>query len=245
MDIKEIIGRVKSGESVYLNADCMKYLPHFPENFFDVAHIDPPYGILGHILSLGGRNKSQITWLKNGQDQGEWDTAPDSNFFESLFLSSQKQIIWGGNHLTNHLPPSRGWIVWDKMADGFSIANSELAYTNYDTAVKMFRRSHGLDKGFLDESYHIKHPTKKPKALYRWVAQKYFKPNQIILDTHVGSANSLVVYEELGFQYVAFEKDPDYYADSLKNIATHIASFKARSEEQIKLAPQISIFDKL
>lgn len=186
----------------FYNMDCMEGMAQFPDKFFELAIVDPPYGIGmdGGCVGYKGFNVF---------DKKTWDNAtPTDAYFAELQRVSQNQIIWGGNYFG--LPPTRCVIIWDK-GEGFynrTYAEAELAWTSFDKNVKIFKRD-PLAKG----DYHGKiHPTQKPIALYRWLLQHYAKPGDKIIDTHVGSASSLIACHEKGFQYVGFELDPDYYS---------------------------------
>lgn len=181
-------------------------LPSYPDKFFDLAIVDPPYGIGIEKISQfsgGKRTGSNRNWKK-----GDWDKErPTEEYFKHLFRVSKNQIVWGGNYFTDFLPPSMGWVFWDK---GQRICNSdgELAFTSFSKALRVaeLNRAH--------TQYHGGgfHPTQKPVKLYRWLLENYAKPGDLILDTHVGSASSLIACESMGFDYVGFEIDPDYYA---------------------------------
>ena len=134
-----------------------------------------------------------------------WDIAPDDSFFQELFRVSRNQIIWGGNYFT--LPPTRCFIVWRKLtiSESFSMAMAEYAWTSFDDNAKVFECAPQGKKG---DRFH---PTQKPVALYKWLIDKYAKPGDVILDTHVGSASSLIACRETGHKYVGFEIDPEYY----------------------------------
>ena len=132
-----------------------------------------------------------------------WDTAPDQSYFDELFRVSRNQIIWGGNYF--YLPPTRCFIVWRKLtiSDNFTMAMAEYAWTSFNENAKVYEKAPQDTTRF--------HPTQKPVDLYLWLLQKYAKPGDKILDTHVGSGSSLVACEKAGFRYVGFEIDEEYY----------------------------------
>jgi site-specific DNA-methyltransferase (adenine-specific) len=194
-------------ENKFILGDCMDKetgLPSYPDNHFDLAIVDPPYGI-------GVDGQSESTSKHGGRRAIEfkgWDnTPPDASYFSELFRVSKNQIIWGANYYPQHLPPSMGWIFWDK---GQRICNSdgELAFSSFSRALRVAT----INRVYIQEFGGGTHPTQKPYRLYRWLAENYASPGDLICDTHTGSASSLIAYESLGFNYVAWEKDPDYYA---------------------------------
>ena len=205
--------------SVYTNENCMDVMARLADKSIDLAIVDPPYGI-NISQDLADKGKS---CRKNGYREWEykqWDSKrPDNQYFDELFRVSKNQIIWGGNYFT--LQPSRCWIIWDKMQRDFSFADGEMAWTSFDRSTRIFSYSRGA---LLQE--HKIHPTQKPIALYKWLLHNYAKPGWLILDTHVGSASSLVACEDMGFEYIACELDPDYYRDSCERIATFRAQGK-------------------
>ena len=205
----------------FILGDCMnpEYgLPSYPDNFFDLAIVDPPYGInINKQAQFAGgkRTGANRKWIK-----GNWDNErPSKNYFKELFRVSKNQIIWGANYFSEFLPPSMGWVFWDK---GQRICNSdgELAFTSFNRALRVaelnriYTKYHG--GGF--------HPTQKPVKLYCWLLENYAQPGQLILDTHVGSASSLIACEQLGFDYVGFEIDQDYYEAAQKRMQKGIQS---------------------
>jgi len=192
----------------FILGDCMDLetgLPSYPDNFFDLAIVDPPYGI-GVNMNTGRRKEWTVAKHKNNK----WDnSSPNGDYFNELFRASKNQIIWGGNHFV--LPVSKGWVFWDKqMPDGLTFSDGELAWTSFNISLKKAKYTYTNFKGG-DKGGKI-HPTQKPLLLYRWLLENYAKPGQLILDTHVGSASSLIACESMGFDYVGFEIDPDYYA---------------------------------
>lgn len=192
----------------YYNMDCMEGMKEFPDKYFDLAIVDPPYGIGmdGGCIGYKGNN---IFEKKN------WDKSiPEKEYFQELFRVSKDQIIWGGNYFG--LPPSRCWIIWDK-GEGFygcTYAEAELSWTSFNANVKIYKRDPLAKRDYVGKI----HPTQKPVALYTWLLNKYAKPGFKILDTHVGSASSLIACHRMGFQYVGFELDPTYYDLSSKRL---------------------------
>jgi site-specific DNA-methyltransferase (adenine-specific) len=188
----------------------MEGMKQFPDKYFELAIVDPPYGIGMDRGKIGGGNCGKApNYIKK-----EWDSyAPDTKYFQGLFRVSKNQIIWGANHFISRLPyDSSCWIVWDKDNGQSDFADCELAWTNFKTAVRKFTfRWHGMRQGNMKEKEIRIHPTQKPIALYEWLLQHYAKQGDKILDTHVGSASSLIACYEMGFDYVGFELDKDYY----------------------------------
>ena len=185
-------------------ADCMDVMREFPDGYFDLAIVDPPYGIrVGDNKQGMGRRKgdSRATYK-----MGDWDhEAPSVEYFEELRRVSKHQIIWGANHFIERLPiNSACWIVWDKMfSNEVSFAAAELAWSSFDSTVKKFQ-CHPLQ----DERIH---PTQKPVALYRWLLTNYAKPGMKVLDTHLGSGSHAIAAHYAGMHLTACEIDPDYF----------------------------------
>lgn len=188
-----------------LNIDCMEYMASLPDNAFDLAICDPPYGI------NMGKSNSGTGWIT--REDKEWDKEiPDSEYFKELFRVSKNQIIWGGNYFTHELPPSMGWIFWDKGQRDFSLADGELAFTSFDRALRVFTYS----RGKANQDYFKSHPTKKPIDLYKWLLKNYAKPNDKILDTHGGSMSIAIACHQMGFDLTLCEIDKDYYDSGVK-----------------------------
>lgn len=188
----------------YYNMDCMEGMKQFPDKYFDLAIVDPPYGINVNQMNMGGRNTIKPTDKK-------WDNEiPNQEYFKELFRVSQNQIIWGGNYFP--LPPSRCFVIWDKgeMMYGRSFAECEYAWVSMDKPARIYK----LNPTQLDRI----HVTQKPVALYTWLLNNYAKKGDKILDTHVGSASSLIACHKLGFKYVGFELDKDYYKASMERL---------------------------
>lgn len=193
----------------FIHGDCMDYMREMPDNAFDLAIVDPPYGIgISKSREIGYKGFNQFT-------PKEWDNeTPTEEYWQELFRVSKNQIVWGGNYF--NLPPSRCFLIWDK-GEGFynrSYAECEMAWTSFDANAKIFKRdplARGDYKGKI-------HPTQKPVALYEWLLKNYAKPGDKILDTHVGSASSLIACHKMGFDYLGFEIDEEYYNKAKKRL---------------------------
>lgn len=202
--------------SVY-NIDCMKGMAEYPDNYFDLAIVDPPYGIGASEMTMGsGKNKKYIKGKK-------WDTeTPNNLYFNELFRVSKNQIIWGGNYFL--LPLTKSWIFWDKGINGdCDFADGELAWTSFN---KVLRIAQIRYKGFLGADKIRIHPTQKPVALYKWLLDKYAKQGDKILDTHLGSGSSRIAAYEYGFDFTAFELDKDYFEAQEKRFNNHKLQLK-------------------
>jgi len=183
----------------------MEGMKQFPDKFFELAIVDPPYGI-GDKFKGGANGKMNFNEIVNKA----WDSAPSAEYFKELFRVSKNQIIWGGNYFD--LPPTRCFITWDKeISENFTLAMAELAWTSFDKLAKIFRLSVPKDGLKI-------HPTQKPVALYKWLLTNYAKQGDKILDTHAGSASSLIACREMGFEYVGYEIDTDYYNAATKRL---------------------------
>jgi site-specific DNA-methyltransferase (adenine-specific) len=183
-------------------------MKQFPDNYFELAIVDPPYGI--------GRDGSIKSTSKHGGRKAHtfkgWDNSiPDIDYFNELFRVSQNQIIWGANYFTEYLPSSMGWVFWDK---GQRICNSdgELAFTSFQKALRVVT----MNRVQLQVEGQTFHPTQKPIKLYRWLLQNYAKQGDKILDTHLGSGSSRIAADMEGFDFYACELDADYFTASCK-----------------------------
>ena len=184
---------------VYLE-DCVQGLKRFADNHFDLAIVDPPYGI------GAAKEKPHNGWADWGIKQ--WDNeSPNNEYFTELMRVSKNQIIWGANHFISKMPyDSSCWLIWDKGQRDFSLADGEMAWTSFSKAmrIKTYSRAKALQEGKI-------HPTQKPVTLYEWQLQLFAKEWDLILDTHLGSGSSRIAAYKNGFDFVAFEIDPEYY----------------------------------
>ena len=187
-----------------LNIDCMECMKTLPDNAFDLAIVDPPYGI-----GMDGGKIGNSTFSKK-----EWDKEiPRDDYFLELGRVSSNQIIWGGNYFTDLLPPTKSWVYWDKRHKDMIVpktyADGELAWTSFDVPVRIYRLLwDGAFKGVKELKMH---PTQKPVPLYSWILDNYAKPGQKILDTHLGSGSSAIAAHYFGCDFVGCEIDKDYY----------------------------------
>ena len=204
---KHVLGDCAFTSEVYL-MDCIKGMKHYPDKYFDLACIDPPYGI-GHSLLSGEKRGSKFVRTERHVD---WDILPTDDFWMELFRVSKNQIIWGGNYFLDNLPPTRGMIIWDKI-QMFSGADFEFAWTSFDDSAKAFRMSRVEAYGNID----IINTTKKPISLYDFCFQfAKLEAGAKVLDTHLGSGSSRISANKNGLNFVGFEVDEEYYTKQNK-----------------------------
>ena len=200
--------------------DNMELMSRYPDNYFDLAIVDPPYGIESFKNIKKTKNK-----IKNRFVSGIWnDNYPTELYFKELFRVSKNQIIWGGNYFD--LPPTRCYIFWDKMVQVENFADGELAWTSFDKNTKLFKYAWGgLSDGILGRNKKEKsiHPTQKPKELYKYCLDKYANPNDKILDTHLGSGSIAIACHDYKFELTACELDPEYFYKAKQRIINHVA----------------------
>ena len=197
--------------NVAYNMDCMEYMKTLPDKAFELAIVDPPYGIDAGTYGCGSRERKY-----DRSNAHNWDSAPPSQeYWEALFRVSQNQIIWGMNNYT--LPPCKHFVAWDKkQPDGVTFAQAELAWTSFAGTSKIFKQSANGQQNRI-------HPTQKPVALYEWLLTHYAKQGDKILDTHLGSGSSRIAAYNLGFDFVGCEIDEDYFKAQEERFAAHTA----------------------
>ena len=189
--------------------DCMEAMEDMKDNQYDLAIVDPPYGIDAGKMTMGSGKHEFI----KGKD---WDSSvPDDEYFNELFRVSKEQIIWGGNYFK--LPLNNNWIIWDKRNPNLSFSEAELAWCSINKNIRIFYRLSTLP----DYDGKKKHPTQKPIKLYEWLLMKYSKENDKILDTHLGSGSIAIACHNLGFSLDGYEIDKDYYKATLKRFNNH------------------------
>jgi site-specific DNA-methyltransferase (adenine-specific) len=228
-----------------LNIDCMEYMAGLPGKAFDLAIVDPPYGIGEDGRKSKGRTTRIDGTIRNGIDKRngatiyrktadysvkEWDNEPPSiEYFEQLFRVSKNQIVFGANHFVENIPNanSSGWIIWNKVNGNSDFSDCELAWTSFNKGIRkidfmwngMLQGSEA--NGLISEGNKSKcekriHPTQKPKQLYKWLLHNYAKVGDKILDTHLGSGSSAIAAHNMGFDFVGCELDKDYYDAAVK-----------------------------
>ena len=210
------------------NEDNMELMARYPDKYFDLAIVDPPYG----IGENGSRNKTRGKLAKSKNYKsfaGDDKQAPQNEFFNELKRVSKNQIIWGANHFIENIPNANSscWIVWDKLNGESDFADSELAFTTFKTSVRNFKfQWAGMLQGNMKNKEHRIHPTQKPVALYKWLLNKYAKPCDKILDTHLGSGSIAIACHDYGFDLTACELDVEYYEKAMQRINNHIKQIK-------------------
>lgn len=213
---KEQFGKV----TIY-QGDCMELMSGLGDKEFDLAVVDPPYGInAANVLSGPRRKSGKGAAMKTAFDAKDWDLAvPDAEYFDELFRVGKNQIIWGANYMTEHLPGSMGWIVWDKDNGTTNFSDCELAFTSFSSALRKFKYTwNGMIQGDMKNKEEKIHPTQKPVKLYDWLLTNYAKPEQRILDTHLGSASSAIAAYYFGCEFVGIELDADYFDAACKRL---------------------------
>ncbi|MCL1640051.1 DNA methyltransferase [Elizabethkingia anophelis] len=210
------------------NEDNMELMARYPDGYFDLAIVDPPYGIGEHGGKIRHGDKSLKKGFKvsNKYTKKDWDKNPPTpDYFKELFRVSKNQIIWGGNYFLENLKNTPCFIVWDKKGnDKSDFADCEIAWTSFSTSIRKFKYDWiGFGNLNLEEKRNRFHPTHKPEALYKWLLNRYANPNDKILDTHLGSGSVAIACFDYGFELTACELDKDYYDSACKRIKHHIA----------------------
>lgn len=203
--------------------DCMQMMARYPDKYFDLACVDPPYGI-GVNVSMGRRKGYRKSDYK--KFAGEDKLIPDESYFKELGRVSKNQIIWGGNYMIEYLYPSACWLIWDKgFSEDVTFAQFEMAWTSFCSSAKKFDYNAAKNLNRI-------HPTQKPVALYHWLFTNYANPGDKILDTHLGSGSSRIAAYKLGFDFWATELDKDYFQAQEKRFQ------KAINEPLFQTAPE-------
>jgi site-specific DNA-methyltransferase (adenine-specific) len=199
------------------NEDNMLLMARYPDNYFDLAIVDPPYGI-----ERGGQTE---TFTKNPKHkrklhkQKEWDNEiPNKEYFNELVRVSKNQIIWGANYFVEHLTKgTMGWIFWYKGQEGLSMSDGEIAYSSFQKATRQVN----INRGLIAQQGGSIHPTQKPTKLYKWILENYAKQGDKILDTHLGSGSIAIACHDYGFELTACELDKEYYDKAIQRIINH------------------------
>ena len=197
--------------STVTHEDCMALMARYPDKYFELAVVDPPFG-LGEKLTNGG------TWAaKYSKADSVWDKAPESNYFQQLLRVSKNQIIWGGNYFA--LPSTRCFLIWDKVAHMDTLADCEFAWTSFDRNAKIFKHVRNTSESRI-------HICQKPVKLYDWIFKNYANEGDKILDTHLGSGSSRISAWKAGLDFTACELDADYFAAQEKRFKEFTAQMR-------------------
>ena len=191
------------------NLDCLDYMRDLPDKAFDLAIVDPPYGIGNFVQTSGNTRGAEVKWN---------DLTPTSVFFTELKRVSVNQIIWGANYY-NCFNEIGGAIIWDKDQPMPYFSKAEIASCSFHKRVEIYRQRW---TNYVNTKV-TSHPCEKPVDLYAWILKKYAKPGDTIFDSHLGSGSSRIAAHDLGFDFTGIELDPDYFAEAEKRFATHIA----------------------
>jgi site-specific DNA-methyltransferase (adenine-specific) len=201
------------------NEDNIELMARYPDKYFDLAIVDPPYGLgVKNIICETGK------WKRNIHNKNKnWDNeTPTKEYFNELKRVSKNQMIWGANHFIEDIPKANSscWLVWDKNNGDNFMSDCELCYTSFNTSVRKFKYNHIQEFNLKIDKIH---PTQKPIALYKWILDKYAKQGDKILDTHLGSGSIAIACHDYGFELTACELDKEYYDSSYKRFKNHIS----------------------
>ena len=207
---------MKVTDKITITNECnMELMARYPDNYFDLAIVDPPYGIGMGGGKIGNSKKDYK------QFAGEDNSIPQKEYFEELMRVSKNQIIWGANYMIEYLYPTSCFLVWDKVQpQDFTMAMAEFAWTSFNSPAKICKkRIVGADEVRL-------HPTQKPIYLYKWILDLYAKEDFKILDTHLGSGSIAIACHDYGFELTACELDKEYYDKAIERIKNHVSQQK-------------------
>jgi len=213
--------------------DCMEAMRAMEDNAFDLAIVDPPYGINfdGNTTVEGKVGKANTFSNTQHHDKKGWDAErPTEEYFTELQRVSKNQIVWGGNYFADLLPPKKGWVFWDKKitnSKNKNFSDGELAWTSFDCVLRRFTYD-WIGFGYLNNPQQEKkiHPTQKPVALYKWLLHNYAKEGDKILDTHGGSMSIAIACHDMNFDLDLWELDPEYYQKGVERFNQHKAQLR-------------------
>lgn len=208
------------GKALIINCDCNELMKHIRDNEVELSCVDPPYGIDAANMTMGKGSANDLGTHK----KKNWDKAiPTAEYFQELFRVSKNQIVWGGNYFLDYLGNTRCCLTWDKLDYNSDFAAFEMAWTSFNKNCKTFQRARSAEG---DSNGKI-HPTQKPIKLYEWLLTNYAKPNDKILDTHLGSMSSVIACLNLGYEITGCELDKDYFNAGIKRVE--------QSQKQIRM----------
>ena len=215
----------------FCHMDCMDGMRQFPDKYFDIAVVDPPYFAGPNKRKYYGRSESTTRIKRTKYDVIDTWEIPGKEYFDELTRVSRHQIIWGCNYSDYNFGPGR--IVWDKCRSKTTFSDAEIAFCSLHNTVKIFRymwngmmQGKNIDEGWIQRGNKKAnerriHPTQKPVDLYRWIIRQYIQPGWNVLDTHVGSASSLIAYRETGIRYAGFEKNEAIYLKAVERMGKY------------------------
>jgi site-specific DNA-methyltransferase (adenine-specific) len=209
----------------FYNEDCIELMKRYPDNYFELAIVDPPYG-LGKRTTDGGSKKNTQTKFMEDIRRSNWDdNVPTTEYWSQLFRVSKNQIVWGGNYFG--LPAHRTFIVWDKMTYVPTMSQIEQAWTSFDSPARLYKIN--------SNNANRIHPTQKPVALYKWLLKNYAKQGDKILDTHGGSMSSAIACYDMGFDLVITELDKEYFDKAKKRFDDHVSQLTLFTPQQLTI----------
>ena len=208
---------MKVTDNITITNECnMELMARYPDNYFELAIVDPPYGININISISRRKGDKKSDYHKFA---GNDNSIPDKEYFEELKRVSKNQIVWGGNYMTEFLKPSSCWLLWDKgFSKDVTFAQFEMAWTSFNSSAKKFDK-HPSQQNRI-------HPTQKPVALYKWILDKYARQGNKILDTHLGSGSIAIACHDYGFDLTACELDKEYFDKAIERITNHTSQIK-------------------
>jgi len=197
------------------NEDNMKLMARYPDNYFDLAIVDPPYGLgMATVSNPSSKNGNSQQKFFNDLKNKQWDNStPNKKYFDELKRVSKNQIIWGGNYMVEHIGNTKCILIWDKMTYIPTMSQFEFAFCSMNKHPQLIKiNSNDINR---------QHPTQKPVALYKWILDKYAKQGDKILDTHLGSGSIAIACHDYGFELTACELDAEYYQKAIERIKSH------------------------
>ena len=219
--------------SIVTNEDNMQMMSRYPNNFFDVVCIDPPYG-LGNRLSDGGGRLKNTPMAKLYRESSQWDILPNKHFWEEFFRVTKNQIVCGANYFLEYLPSTRGFVVWDKRQSMPTLSACELIWTSYDCPAKVHYQ--------LSTDNNRFHPTQKPIGLYHFLFERFCENGETILDCFLGSGSSRIAAYDLGFDFYGCEMDKDYFEAQELRFKKHISQQRLFSPNNNEVQTQEKLF---
>ena len=226
--------------SEIFNRDCVEAMKEYPNNYFDLAIVDPPYGIGIDVAMNANKGKQGFKLYK----ETNWDSAiPTIEYWDELDRVSKNQIVWGGNYFVEQINKnSKGWIVWNKVQREFTMSDAELAWTSFDKTIRVFDLSRGGAMGDHNKYGEKMHPTQKPVKLYDWILQNYAKEGDLILDTHLGSQSSRIAAYKAGLDFTGFELDKEYFEQGNKRFNDFLTVYEQEVGKEKILNNQTRLF---